>query len=125
MGRARGRAVVNRTTGHHRHHRHHRHHHHHHQATSILYHIRSVPFLARSKTFHFGNAAFDDTRGFSDARVLSDPRGASASPGRHVADLAHHACITYGRPVDARRPTTFAGRSARLRPRRRQPAQLR
>ena len=96
---------------------------------TVLYHgveIRgSVPFLARSKTFHFGNLIDASILRSRDARVVSDPRGASASPGRHVADLTHHACITYGRPVDARRPTTLAGRSAQLRPRRRQPAQLR
>ena len=84
----------------------------------------SVPFLPVSKTFHFGDLIDASSFVFRDARVVGDPRGASASPGRHPAELAHHACITYGRPVDARRPTTFAGRSARLRPRRRQPSWL-
>ena len=46
----------------------------------------------------------DDTRGFSDARVVSDPQVRRHRPERHAAELAHHACITYRRPVDSNAP---------------------
>ena len=48
--------------------------------------------------------------------MVSDPRGALPSPERHAADLAHHACITYRRPVDsrARQPSPAGRRRLRM-----------
>ena len=51
--------------------------------------VKSVAFTVR-KTLLARHARL------RDARVVNDPRGALPSPERHVADLAHHACITYG-----------------------------